>query len=770
MSAFLQNRNCRFLAGFGLAIFLAAPAARGQLVGFPDPHLLTILPMGAQQGTSVEVEITGTHLESVSELVFSEPKITAKPVLGNDGEPVENRFLVTVAPDAPVGVHDARVLSRLGISSPRAFTVGTMNETTCLDPRASRDKAAAIAVNSIINAVMPQRAIDHYSFAAKADGRYAIECAAVGIDSKLTPVVIVADAQGRDLLVNRTGGVIDFTPKKDGTYLIKVNDLTYQGSKRHFYRLSLCEIPAKGLPPRHPSTAAVSSASWPPPGVPAEPGLRETEPNNELDSAEKISLPCDIGGTFFPAADVDTYQFTGKKGETWWVEVASERMGYPTDPFVLVQAVIEKDGGTQVIDVAELYDIESPLKISSNGYSYDGPPYNIGSPDVLGKIELKEDGLYRLQVRDLFGGTRNEPSNEYRLIVRKAKPDFALAAWAVHMTLRNGDRAALSKPMALRAGDATVLEVLAVRRDGFDGAINLKMEGLPAGVHATGLVIPAGKSVGHIVVRADADVKPAYSLATITGAATIGEEVVSRPCRLATMKWPVTDAKQEIPAPRLVNSVPVSVSDSEAAPLSFFAAEEKVWEVTEGEKLTIPLQAVWREDFTGTSIKMKAYGFGFDLLKPFEIPLKAENYDVELDTALLKTKPGNYTIAFYGGGVAKYRYHPKAIGIAEAAKKEAESKAAAAGEEAKALSDAASRATGETKAEAEAAAAAALERQKKAEAAKTAAEQHLAVVTKAAAAKDRVDIHVSTPIRITVNPRSENLAGGEKVADAGPKR
>ena len=70
MSAFLQNRNCRFLAGFGLAILLAAPAARGQLVGFPDPHLLTILPMGAQQGTSVEVEITGRHEKAIPRYMF----------------------------------------------------------------------------------------------------------------------------------------------------------------------------------------------------------------------------------------------------------------------------------------------------------------------------------------------------------------------------------------------------------------------------------------------------------------------------------------------------------------------------------------------------------------------------------------------------------------------------------------------------------------------------------------------------------------------------
>ena len=186
--------------------------------------------------------------------------------------------------------------------------------------------------------------------------------------------------------------------------------------------------------------------------------------------AQKITLPCDIAGSFYPAADVDTFEFTAKKGETWWVEVASERLGLNTDPFVLVQRVMP-DG--KLTDVAELYDIAPPMKISSNGYSYDGPPYDAGSADPLGKVEIKEDGIYRLQVRDLFGGTRTDPSHVYRLIVRQAAPDFSLAAWALHMTLRNGDRAALSKPIALRGGATMAFEVVVVRKDGFTGAIDI---------------------------------------------------------------------------------------------------------------------------------------------------------------------------------------------------------------------------------------------------------------------------------------------------------
>ena len=355
----------------------------------------------------------------------------------------------------------------------------------------------------------------------------------------------------------------------------------------------------RGPAPQQPTTTSVSAVSWPPEGLAPNPESLEVEPNNAPEEAQQVTLPLDVSGSFYPAADVDTYEFSAKKGEVWWVEVASARLGLPTDPFVLVQKVTKKGDEETLTDVAELYDIASPVKVSSNGYSYDGPPYNVGSPDVLGKFEVKEDGLYRIQVRDLFGGTRNEPENIYRLLVRKAQPDFALATWAVHMTLRNGDRAAFSKPIALRAGAAMAFEVLVIRRDGFDGEIELSMEGLPPGVSAAGLKIPAGKSVGHLIISADAAAKRGHSLATVVGRATIDGKVVTRPCRLASMEWPVKDAKQEIPSPRLFADIPVSVTDAEASPLTLTAAEDKVWKATVGETLTIPLQAEWRGDFSG---------------------------------------------------------------------------------------------------------------------------------------------------------------------------
>lgn len=734
-----------------VALVLACAAtASAQLVVLPAPRLLTTMPMGGQVGSTIEVTITGENVENVTELLFSTPKIQAKPFTGADGKPVENKFLVTIAPDAPVGVHDARVMSRLGMSSARAFSVNTLAELTRTAANNSIGTALKLPANTICNAVMTKRAVDFYSFEGKKGQRVAVDCAAAGIDSRLTPVVIIADAKGQDLLVNRTGGLIDFTPPADGTYLVKVNDLTYQGGERHFYRLALQEVAGDGPAPPQPTTTTVSAISWPPQGLAPNPKDPETEPNNSAAEAQKVTLPLDVAGSFYPAADVDTYEFTAKKGEVWWVEVASERLGLNTDPFVLVQKVTKTGEEETLTDVAELYDIASPMKVSTNGYSYDGPPYDAGSPDVLGKVEIKEDGLYRLQVRDLFGGTRNEPGNSYRLLVRQAQPDFALATWAVHMTLRNGDRAAFSKPISLRAGAAMVFEVAVVRRDGFDGEIELSMDGLPAGVTASGLKIPAGKNVGHLIISAEAAAKRGASLANVVGRATINGAVVTRSCRLASMEWPVKDAKGEIPSPRLFADIPVSVSDAEPSPLTITAAEDKVWEAGAGETLKIPLKAEWRGEFSGTSMKLKAYGTGFEGVKEFDLPVKATSTEAIIDLAALKTPPGEYTIAFYGSAVAKYSYNPDAVKAAEELKKKAEAEAAAVALEAKKLAGDAANAPTEKKSEMANAAKIAAEKQKAAEAVMAKAVEKMKVVTDAAAPKDIVDIYVSTPIRVSV--------------------
>ncbi len=490
---------------------LLATSAAAQSVCIPLPRLLTMTPMGGQVGTTIDVTIGGESLDESGELVFTHPTLKAAPKKGADGKILPNQYSITIAADCPLGIHEARVMTRLGVSSARVFSVGNLPEVTRTAANTTLATAMQLTPDCVCNAHVTAKSVDHYQFTAKQGQRLLVHCASRDVDSKLDAVLVVADEAGRDLKVERRAGLVDFLVPADGKYIIKVHDLTYNGGPAYFYRLTLKTLTLDAALPTFPSTQAVSAFSWPPAGLAAQAALAEVEPNNDAAKVQKISLPCDISGSFYPAADVDTFEFAAKQGEVWWIEVASERLGRPTDPAIVIQLVEPAADATappKITDVAELSDIASPVKVSSNGYAYDGPPFNAGSTDILGKLEIKQDGLYRLQLSDLFGGTRKDPNNIYRLIIRQAQPDFALVAWGLHMELRNGDRAALSKPIALRAGQTIALEVVTVRRDGFDGAIELSMSDLPPGVSASGVTIPAGKTRGIMLITADAQSPP----------------------------------------------------------------------------------------------------------------------------------------------------------------------------------------------------------------------------------------------------------------------
>jgi hypothetical protein len=384
-------------------------------------------------------------------------------------------------------------------------------------------------------------------------------------------------------------------------------------------------------------------------------------------AVQKVALPpdaavaLDIAGRFFPAADVDTYEFAAEAGQVWWIEVASERIGAPTNPAVVVQrSVAPAMGGDPVAweDVAEFSDIAAPIRPSTNHYAYDGPPYEAGSADCLGKLEIKESGTYRLQLRDLFGGTRDDPHARYRLVVRRASPEFALVCWPLHMELRNGDRAALSKPLALRGGGTVSLEVAAIRRDGFDGPIELTVSGLPEGVTATGLRIPAGAARGQILLTAAES--PARALATIAiaGRGTFEGRSIERPCRLAGQCWPVRDGWSEIPFPRLLPDAPLSAGGSEQAPLTLRptgpgATASTPIEAVEGTTILVPLELIKRGEVQGATFQMRVIGPGFDSAPGFELDVAAPK-PLSLDLAKLKIPPGDHAFALVASAVTKY--------------------------------------------------------------------------------------------------------------------
>lgn len=643
-----------------LTVFLVIETRVGkaQSVCLPAPRLLTVFPMGAQSGTSVEVAISGENLEQLEGLIFSDSRITATAILDDQQQPIPNRYLVAVPANVAPGMVEAYAIARLGVSSSRVFSIGTLTELSHTSPTPSIQEAQSIQFGSTINATMVARGMNHYRVMATTGQQLRIDCASRGIDSKLDPVLILASSSGRVLATDRLGNGIDYRVQHDGEYIIKVHDLTFQGGPEFFYRLSLQDATAATQPVQFASTRLVGQFSWPPQGFDAGLSKPEAEPN-DAKQAQQIELPCQLSGSFFPAADVDCYEFQATKGQQWWIEVASHRLGAPTGPAGWVQRAVSSDTGVTWQDVLELKDIASPIKVSSNHYAYDGPPYNGGSTDLIGKLEIPEDGLYRLQLNDLFGGTRDNPNSVYQLVIRPATADFALTGWVKHMELRNGDRNALSKPLALRPGATIALEVGAFRRDGFNETIRLEVSGLPDGVVASTIDIPAGQTSGTVLLTADAKAPKGLGFISIMGSADLDGQTATRTCQIASMAWPIRDHWQEFPRPRLTQVVPLSVTDGELNTITIQALADESGEfrykAIVKTAVSIPLQLERRCEFSGSVLALHTLGNGFQGNPRFEIPLQENQAEVKIDLAKLGVAPGTYTIAFYGAAVAKYR-------------------------------------------------------------------------------------------------------------------
>ena len=163
-----------------------------------------------------------------------------------------------------------------------------------------------------------------------------------------------------------------------------------------------------------------------------------------------------------------------------------------------------------------------------------------------------------------------------------------------------------------------------------------------------------------MLIQADPNAPRALANATFYGKARINGNEVTRPCRMAELAWPITNSWTTIPRPRLVTGVPVSVTESEQAPITIAAREQK-WEAAVGEKLAIPLVCTRRSELSGSVLQLKAFGDGFEQLPRLDVSLTADTSQAVLDLEALKTPPGDYVVAFYGTPVTKSPNRPEAL-------------------------------------------------------------------------------------------------------------
>jgi hypothetical protein len=716
------------VARFGCALVTLWLATTSSLQGqLPAARIANLFPPGGRAGTAFDVTVAGSHLDEPARIHFSRSGITGTPV-GDGG-----KFNVVIASNVPPGIYEARFIGRFGISNPRAFTVGTLAESTAPTTNTVPDKAAELKSESTINGRAAANAVAWFKFTAKKGRRLFAECLAETIDSRMDASLVVNDSAGRELERARTGGLIDFTAPADGTYLLQVSDFLYRGGDDYFYRLTLTAAPhvdfvfppagvagtkasftlygrslpggkpAKGLAfdgkpleqlnveiaiPAGERTHRLTTGLLVRPGDASIDGFEyrlksprgsanpvligfatapvvwEHEPSNNVPAqAQQLMPPCEVAGQFQPANEQDWFTFEAKKGDAFWIEVISQRLGLPTDPFLMIQRVTRNEKGEEkVADVQEVYDNDTNLGERE---------FNTASRDPVTRFEAKEDGTYRILVRDLFQRAERSPRFVYRLSVRRPEPDFRLVAQAIVPKYKSDAKNIDIGVPFLRRGETVPVRVMAFRRDGFSDEIRLSIENPPPGLVFEGDRIDAGKSSDFILITATDDAPAFDGPIKLIGRAKIGDRELVRTARAGTMIFPVGNTDSERPDSRLARELVVSISDKERAPVSIAAAEHKTWEARAGGKLSIPLRISRNAEFDA-SFKLKPIGPGAsDALKEFEVDGKATNATLTLDLAALKLGPGSYSFTVQTQTTGKYRNNPEAAAFAEAAEKEA---------------------------------------------------------------------------------------------------
>ncbi|MEZ6108815.1 MAG: hypothetical protein R3B96_22705 [Pirellulaceae bacterium] len=313
------------------------------------------------------------------------------------------------------------------------------------------------------------------------------------------------------------------------------------------------------------------------------PVVLEREGNDRPEGAQELSLPCEVAGRFYPRGDVDWFTFQAEAGEVWYIDVVSNRLGWPTDPALLVQQVVVDDDGNETIkDVVYLDDVQIPNSNTRSGRH----EFDIRTTDPTYRLEIPASGRYRIFVRDAAASARNDARWTYRLTIRQPQPDFRLVAVP-------GESAG---GLVLRPGGRDVVRVSMAQIDGFDGEVRVSATGLPNGVTCEPIIVGSGAEMGTLVLTAAENATPVNGAIRVTATATINGQEVTREARYgqAVLPWNFQQPNSNLPSvpARLMDQLQVSVVDVEQAPLTVALGNggNQVFETCRGGILKIPYQ------------------------------------------------------------------------------------------------------------------------------------------------------------------------------------
>jgi hypothetical protein len=608
------------------------------------------------------------------------------------------RFKITVAPDVPPGFYDVRFGNKWGISNPRTFVVGDLKEIDEKEPNNEVEQGQRVELGTTINGMISAPTdVDYSVFAGKKGQRVLIACLGPSIDSRLYPEIRLYDQAGRELAVSRPApgldAVLDLTLPADGDYVLRLCQFTYAGGgPEYFYRLNISTAPWIDLvfPPMVEAgkTAQVTILGRNLPGGQPSPGLAidgrpldkimatvtapgdamaqqrlefsgnvspimglldgfeyrikgpggtsnpflltfakapvilENDANDTPDKAQEVAVPAEIAGRIDKPNDHDWYSFTAKKGDVYVLELFSHRLGAPTDLFMSLRSM----GGKQ--ELANLDD--QPAALTKNFFTVHQDPQ-------VYRFAVPADGKYHVLVGHHVSHPAAGPKSFYQLRIAREAPDFRLVVMPADDF----------RPDACTMGRGGHLNyvVYADRRDGFNGPINLSVDGLPSGVTCPPQLIAAKLKENLLVLHAAANAPIWTGTIKVKGTAVINGQTVTREARPASIVWAVPQGQNFPTLTRLDRGLVLAVRDK--APYRLDVSPDKVT-ITHGGKANVKLalDRIWPDNKAVVQIQP----IGGDLppnVKFANVTIAADKKEAALVLEVPATvPPGNYTVSF----------------------------------------------------------------------------------------------------------------------------
>jgi len=219
----------------------------------PSPKILSVYPLGARQGTSIEVEVQGGFLSNTTSVEFDcQDLIWTKTTKTSSGRV---SGLVSIAPQAALGPHVLRAVTLDGYSTSTLFNVGQYpslmeSEANELWTQAQEIQMLPVEIQGRMTTAEDR---DCFRFQVRSGERWAFDLRSIEYGSGLEAQLFLLDKTGAILAFNDDRDDFDETPyiehvfEKSGEYYLKLDQFRgvrgFSWGKNSTYILRISQLP-----------------------------------------------------------------------------------------------------------------------------------------------------------------------------------------------------------------------------------------------------------------------------------------------------------------------------------------------------------------------------------------------------------------------------------------------------------------------------------------------------------------------------------------------